>query len=90
MNSRGGYTALPTIIASGVKCRIVESGSSKELMSGAQVKAFTGYVVYFPVGTDVQPKDQIVSGSLVLEVIDSINALSTQLALAVYAVMVRS
>jgi hypothetical protein len=90
MNTRGGYTPLPTVIATGVKCRIVENGAPNERESGAQLKAFTGYVVYFPAGTDIKPKDQIVSGSLTLEVVDSIDAASTQLALAVYAVRVRA
>jgi hypothetical protein len=90
MNTRGGYTQLPTVIATGVKCRIVESGTPNERESAAQLKAFMGYAVYFPAGTDVKPKDQIISGSLTLEVVDAIDAPSTQLAIAVYAVRVRA
>jgi hypothetical protein len=90
LNMRGGATIAATTIAQGVKCRIVESGSPSERRSGEQTKAFMGYVVYFPAGTNVQPKDHIASGSLTLEVIDAIDVPSTQLAIAVYAVRVRA
>lgn len=88
LNGRGG-AGITTSAVAHVSCRIVESGSPGERMSGQQLKAFTGYIVYLPAGTDVRPKDRIVSGSLVLEVLDAIDAPSTQLALAVYAVRVR-
>ena len=90
LNSRGGTTVATSTIARGVRCRIVESGSPSERKSGEQTKAFMGYVVYFPAGTDVRPKDHVASGSLTLEVVDAIDAPSTQLAIAVYAVRVRN
>jgi hypothetical protein len=90
LNTRGGATVATSTVAQGVKCRIVESKAPSERISGEQLKAFTGYVVYFPTGTDIKPKDRIVSGSLTLEVVDAIDAASTQLAVAVYAVRVRA
>jgi len=89
INGRGGASITTSLVAR-VACRIVESKTPDERMSGQQLKAFSGYIVYVPVGTDVKPKDQIVSGSLTLEVLDAIDAPSTILALAVYAVRVRA
>ncbi|SRR6266404_6426949 len=91
LNSRGGTSLATSVVAANVKCRIIASAHMpSENVAGEQLRALAHYIAYFPTGTDIKPKDKIQRGSLTLEVIDSMDAPSTQLALAVYAVMVRA
>ena len=89
-NPRGGADTSYSSVATGVLCRVVANAGEAERESGGQLKAFSSYKVYFPAGTDIKPKDQLVIGTTTLEVVEAFDSASTQLALMVSAIRVRA
>ena len=88
-DARGSATTIYSNVAT-VSCRIEEDSTPREQVNGEQLKAISGYKIYFPVGTDVRPSDKLIIGSLTLQVTESYGATSNQVAVMVYALRIRA
>lgn len=89
INSRGGTSNTTYItVSSAVKCRISPQDAD-ERVQGEQVKAISGYRVYFPIGTDVRPQDRLVMSGLTIHVTESYSNESYPLAVMVIGIRVR-